>query len=161
MPHSPPASLLDNLALARKYAEFSVIVTDSRLDEPGPVIVHVNEVFTRMTGYSAEEVLGRSPRFLQGPDTRRDVLDRLRSRLSSGQAFVGRTVNYRKDGEPFMLEWVISHIRDADHRTTHFLALQRDISAQTFAEAELRRRDAELLALAEGDTEPPGRSQPD
>ena len=111
------------LQLARRYAEFSVLVTEAELDEPGPRILHVNDVFTRMTGYTAEEVIGRSPRFLQGPDTRREVLDRLRSNLQAGLAFVGRTVNYRKNGEPFMLEWVISHIRDADYRTTHYICL--------------------------------------
>jgi PAS domain S-box-containing protein len=51
------------------------------LDEPGPRIVYVNDAFTRLTGYSREEAIGRSPRFLQGPATDRRTLDLVRAQM--------------------------------------------------------------------------------
>jgi len=64
-----------------------------------------------MTGYSAEEVHGRDPRFLQGPATDRRVLDRLRTDLEAGRPFQGETINYRKDGTPFTMAWRIAAVR--------------------------------------------------
>ena len=74
------------------------MITDVQVDEPGPAIVYVNNAFTKMTGYTAEEVLGKSSRFLQGPETDRHVLDDIRNKLSNNQCFSGKAVNYRKNG---------------------------------------------------------------
>src|SRR4051794_689244 len=54
----------------------AIVITSPQLDQPGPVIEYVNPAFTRMTGYSAEEVIGKTPRILQGPLTDRAVLSR-------------------------------------------------------------------------------------
>ena len=63
-------------------AKESVLITEAEpLDKPGPRIEYVNEAFEEMTGYSAEEVLGKMPRVLKGPETDRSVLDSLRETL--------------------------------------------------------------------------------
>ena len=90
------------LAAAIQSAKDSIVITDDQLDEPGPAIVYVNAAFTAMTGYTAEEVIGKNPRFLQGPETDRQVLDNIRHSLSNDEVFHGKAVNYRKDGSTFI-----------------------------------------------------------
>ncbi len=86
------------LASAVEQARECIMITDARLDLPGPRILFVNPAFTRMTGYTAAEAVGKTPRILQGPRTDRQVLDRLRRSLEKGEPFEGETVNCRKDG---------------------------------------------------------------
>jgi PAS domain S-box-containing protein len=131
-----PPELRDLLAAALIDADDAVTITCADLEEPR--IVFVNPAFTALTGYAAEEVLGKTPRLLQGPGTDRQVLDRLRAALAAGRCFEGEALNYRKDGSELWLEWRIAPVRDAAGRISHFVAVQRDGSA--------RRR---LLAAAE------------
>lgn len=86
----------------------SVVITGTQLDEPGPEIVYVNAAFTKMTGWLPEEVVGKSPRFLQGPKTTRKTLDRLRRQLTRGEAFEGEDINYRKGGSEFWIDCISS-----------------------------------------------------
>jgi PAS domain S-box-containing protein len=132
------AELRSLLAAATHVARNAVCITDAELDEPGPHIVYVNPAFERMTGYTAEEVHGRNPRFLQGPLTDRRVLDRLRTDLETGRPFQGETINYRKDGTPFTMAWRIAAVRDADGRPTHYVAAQDDLSVLRGTEQLLR-----------------------
>ena len=106
----------------------AVLITDADLDRPGPRIIHANPAFCRMTGYRLEEILGKSPRILQGPETEPAVMGRLRDDLESGRHFEGTTKNYRKDGTAFDMEWTIAPVRDNGGRVTYYVALQRDVS---------------------------------
>ena len=72
-----------------------------------------------------EEVLGKDPSLLQGPKTDRSLLTQLREKLNNGNTFHGKTINYRKDGSEFMMEWKIYPIKNASHETTFFMAVQR------------------------------------
>jgi PAS domain S-box-containing protein len=96
--------------------------------EPGYPIVYVNDAFTQMTGYSVEEMIGKSPAILQGPRTDRAVLDRLNQALSEGRLFHGEAINYRKDGSEFVMEWKIVPIKNDKEVTSHYLALQQDVT---------------------------------
>lgn len=124
----------------------SILITDAELDQPGPTILFVNQAFTAMTGYTAEEAIGKTPRMLQGPLTDRATIARLRRNLSSGEMFEGETVNYRKDGTAFHLEWQTSPLRNASGITTHYVAIQRDVTERKQAEEELRWKTALLEA---------------
>ncbi|QXC63016.1 PAS domain S-box protein [Aquihabitans sp. G128] len=126
------------LARATHVARNAICITDADLDEPGPRIVYVNPAFERITGYRSEEVVGRNPRFLQGPATDRAVIARLRADLEAGRPFQGETANYRKDGEQFHMSWRIAAVRGADGRVTHYVAAQEDITALRAAEQRLR-----------------------
>jgi PAS domain S-box-containing protein len=95
---------------------------------PGSPIEFVNPGFSRISGYAAHEVLGRSPSLMQGPETDPAVLDRLRADLESGSGGSYHTVNYRRDGSPFEMEWTISPLRDTEGSLTHWLAIQRDVT---------------------------------
>jgi PAS domain S-box-containing protein len=128
----------------------AILITDSELDPPGPKIVFVNPAFTQMTGYSADEALGRSPRLLQGPKTDRAVLDRVRAQCSRGEVFQGKVVNYRKDGREFILEWRVTPLRNAQGKIAHFVAVQHDVTereqAQKAIEASNQRFGAAFHA---------------
>ena len=128
---------LSLLSSAVKQSTESIMITDAQLNLPGPTILFVNPAFTRMTGYTAEEAIGRTPRILQGPRTDKAVLKRLRQNLRAGETFAGETVNYRKDGKEFHLEWQIAPICNGNGETTHFVAIQRDTTARKRIEAQL------------------------
>ncbi len=126
--------LLNSAVLQSREA---IVITDAELDLPGPRIVFVNPAFTKMTGYTAEEVMGKTPRILQGPRTDKSVIKRLRDELERGQTFEGEAINYRKDGTEFTLEWQTAPIRDVNGTITHFLALQRDVTARKRFETQM------------------------
>ncbi len=117
------------IAFALDQSYNAVLLTDAYTGEGGHRIVFVNQAFSRMTGYSKEELLGRNPRLLQGPETNPQVIDRLRQSLRDGVFFQGSTVNYRKDGRPYTVEWNISPVRNEAGDITHFVSLQQDISS--------------------------------
>lgn len=132
------------LARSTHVVSNAICITDADLDEPGPRIVYVNPAFEAITGYTHDEVVGRNPRFLQGPLTDRTVTDRLRSDLVAGRPFQGETWNYRKDATAFRVAWRIAALRDEDGRITHYVAAQDDVTALRQAEQTLRDQ-AELL----------------
>ena len=137
------------LTTAIENARDSIIITGPHLDEPGPRIVYANPAFSRLTGYELSEILGRTPRILQGPDTDRAVIDRLRAQLEAGELFSGETINYRKDGTPFVMDWDIAPIRSEGGAITHWVATQRDVTERRRAEERLRQSEAELRSIAE------------
>ena len=128
------------LETAVKDTTESVLITDAQLDRPGPHIVFVNKSFEKMTGYRAEEVLGKSPRIMQGPKTDQALMRQLRDQLERGETFNGETINYRKDGTPFFIEWSVSPVRNPNEGTiSHYVAVQRDITDRKRAERKIRQ----------------------
>ena len=106
-----------------------VIITEAEpIDDPGPRIVYVNEAFTRRTGYSAQEVVHRNPRFLQGPKTQREALDRVRQAMADQVVVRVEIINYTKSGEEFWLEMEVVPVFGPGNRCTHFIAIERDIT---------------------------------
>ena len=120
-------------------AKESIMITDAELNPPGPKIIFVNPAFTQMTGYSTEEVIGKTPRILQGPHTDKNVLKRLRKNLERGEVFEGEAIQYRKDGTEYDQEWQIAPLRDDTGKITHYVGIQHDISGQRKLEAQLRQ----------------------
>src|SRR5215813_33877 len=106
----------------------SVLITTAQLDLPGPHILYVNPAFTRMTGYAPEEVIGKTPRILQGPKTDSSVLERLRRDCAAGKVFRGEAINYRKDGSEFYIEWTVGPVWNERGEITHFVATQTDLT---------------------------------
>lgn len=100
-----------------------------------------------MTGYTADEVLGLSPRILQGALTDRGEMKRMRAELEAGRPFVGETVNYTKSGEPYYMEWSIHALHDETGKLRYYVAVQRDISARKRYEIQIEEQ-ARLLAEA-------------
>jgi two-component system cell cycle sensor histidine kinase/response regulator CckA len=124
---------------AMEQSNDSVMITDAELDLPGPRILFVNPAFTKITGYPAEEAIGKTPRILQGVRTDKAVLHQLRLNLGQGKAFTGEAVNYRKDGTEFDLAWQVSPLRNAEGKITHFVAIQRDVTERNKLEMQFRQ----------------------
>ncbi len=122
-----------------------VIITKAApLSEPGPEIVFVNEALERITGYSPPEVIGRTPRLLQGPDTDPIALARLRAALERGEPVREEVVNYTKAGVPYWLELDVAPVRNDAGELTHFVAVERDITEQRRAREALHRSEEQL-----------------
>jgi diguanylate cyclase (GGDEF)-like protein/PAS domain S-box-containing protein len=112
---------------AVESAHDSVLITDAELDSPGPRILYANQAFREMTQYDPAEVIGLTPRILQGPQTDRSTLDWIRQRLEQGEPVEAQAINYRKDGSTFTIEWRITPVY-YNARIRYYIAIQRDVS---------------------------------
>src|SRR3712207_1960962 len=113
----------------------AVLATETDLALPGPRILYCNPAFERMTGWRSDEVLGRSPRILQGPKTDRTVVRSVTEILGRGGTFRGRAVNYRRDGSEFVMGWSITPVPGPDGRPRCYIAVQRDVTAEAYHES--------------------------
>ncbi len=107
--------------------------------QPDNPIVYASPGFERITGYGAEEVLGRNCRFLQGKDTDPVEVARLREAVRAGEPCTVELLNYRKDGTPFWNELSLSPVRDDGGRLTHFVGVQVDVTARRSLEEQFRQ----------------------
>jgi len=130
-----------------EQSDESVIIMGARPDPPGPVIVYVNPAFTKMTGYAPEDVIGKTPHILQGPETDRSVLRRLCKDCAAGEAFHGETINYRKDRSEIYLEWTVGPALNDRGQVTHFTATLRDVTERWRVEEELHGGDKDFRSL--------------
>ncbi len=122
-----------------------LVITTAELLSPGPTIVYVNPAFTRLTGYSASEAVGLTPRILQGPGTNRATLDAIKTALQAGLPVREKILNFAKSGAPYWLDLNIAPLRDAQGDIIYFAAFQRDVTMD-------KRRLDELEYLADRDT---------
>ena len=117
-----------NLALLKVLAENSfdsILITDATA--VGKVI-YANKAFKKLTGYDTAEVIGKSPRILQGVGTDKKVIKRLAVALKSGTKFEGKAINYKKDGTPFIMFWRVLPIK-VGKQIEAWIAIQREGSA--------------------------------
>jgi diguanylate cyclase (GGDEF)-like protein/PAS domain S-box-containing protein len=114
-------------------------------------IIWVNDGFTKMTGYSKEEVLGKNPRLLKSGDQPDGYYAELWSTISSGKVWRGEIVNRRKDGTTYIEEMTITPvIRDSGNRANrYFIAIKQDITERKKSEEALLFTNALLEAQAE------------
>jgi PAS domain S-box-containing protein len=128
----------------------AVVITEAEpIDSGGPRILYVNEAFTAITGYQPHEVLGLTPRILQGEKTDRTELDKVRIALSRWESVTVEVINYRKDGSEFWNEFSLVPVADRDGFYTHWIAVQRDTSRRKQLD-EIRlalEREQELSSL--------------
>jgi len=107
-------------------------------------LVYVSPGFERMTGYDAEEILGRNCRLLQGEDRDQPALETVKRALHTGMQCRVVLRNYRKDGTLFWNELTLYPLHDAAGRLTHYVGIQRDVTERKQAEQELARINTEL-----------------
>ena len=128
-----------------EQAEDGVLITEATPAEP---IRYVNPAFEEMTGYREDELLGESPEVLRGPDTDPAVIASLREARAAGEPWTGETVNYHKDGTPYVAQWTAVPVRDDAGDIEYWTAVQRDVTEQREMEARLRERETRLRGLA-------------
>jgi len=119
-----------------------LVIADARL--PDMPLVYVNPAFERLTGYRAEEVLGKNCRFLQRDDTHQDGLDELRLALKSGESCVVTVRNYRKDGSPFWNELSVAPIVERAGQIKHYVGNLSDVTNRVLAEQHLIEKHQRL-----------------
>ena len=127
-----------------------VLITEAEpIGEPGPRIVFVNEAFERRTGFTREEVIGNSPRMLQGPNTDRHELDRIRAALERWEPVRAELLNYTKSGQEFWIELDIVPVADATGWYTHWVAVERDVTGRKQIQKDLQAsvKDKEALLM--------------
>lgn len=129
------------LDLANRIIEHSndsiLISLAEPIDQPGPRVIYANETFSKQTGYSQEDIIGNNPRILQGQDTDRDTLARIRQGLAAWQPIREEILNYKKNGEPFWQELNIFPLPNAAGEFTHWVSIQRDITERKTAEQQI------------------------
>lgn len=132
--------------LEQALSDVSLGVT---LTDPTRCITYVNQGFTRLTGYGAAEVLGRSHVLLQGPGTDPATKKRLEQALRNGSGFEGEILNYRKDGTTFWNSLSITPAYDDRGQPIGFLGIQRDITEQKQAQLALRESEERYRRIVE------------
>nr|AML77514.1 putative LOV domain-containing protein [Mirabilis jalapa] len=123
----PRASQELKEALASLQQTF--VVSDAT--KPECPIMYASSGFFTMTGYSSKEVIGRNCRFLQGPETDQNEVDKIRRAVKNGTSYCGRLLNYKKDGTPFWNLLTVTPIKDNDGRTIKFIGMQVEVSKYT------------------------------
>ena len=125
---------------AMDKASVGISISDpSRDDNP---LIYVNEHFEWLTGYDAEEVIGRNCRFLQGADTNPETVSLMREAIDAAEPITVELRNYRKDGTEFWNRVTITPIRDEDDAVTNYLGFQEDIT-------ERKRHEQQFKAVLE------------
>lgn len=143
------------LESAVENTQDGILITEAKqIDAPtGPELLYVNQAFTRITGYDLTEVLGRTPRLLQGPKTDRSQLDKIRTALQEQKPVQVELLNYRKDGSEFWVELNIVPISNNEGKVTHWVALQREITERKQAEAALVASKQQISKIIESITD--------
>ncbi|MBB4001239.1 PAS domain-containing protein [Aurantimonas endophytica] len=133
--------------VAVERTRMPMVVSDAR--QPDCPIVLANRAFLALTGYSAEEVIGRNCRFLQGPDTDPSDVEAIRQGLRAGtEDLEVELLNYRKDGSAFWNQLAISPVIDEMGEVIYYFASQKDVTARRRAE---QMEATERLLLREVD----------
>lgn len=100
----------------------SILITDNTKEGK---IVYANKAFKKLTGHDPSDVIGLTPRILQGAGTDAKVTDRLRDALKTGGKFEGKAINYKKDGTPFIMYWRVFPIK-IGRNIEAWIAIQRE-----------------------------------
>ena len=145
-----PATLIPAMVHAVHASRSAVLLTDADLDA-GPRILYANPACERLTGYTPDEILGLTPRTFQGPSTDRAVLDKVRSRLEQGLSYEGDIINYRKDGQPYVVSLRITPVRSGGE-TVAFVAIEDDMTRMWMVRMQ---REQNIDALLDAHGPPP------
>lgn len=119
-------------------ANEGILITDSNIENGGPFIAYGNKAMEKISGYSIEELIGKSPGMLQGPLTDYDEVDRMNAAISKHEPVETEVINYHKNGQPYYVSISIVPIRNKDGEVTHFVALERDTTVEHQQRKELR-----------------------
>ncbi len=131
----------EKLALVARYTDNAVVITD---DEA--CIEWVNDGFTRNTGYSLEEVIGKKPfDFLHGPETDSATQILMKESIQQKSGFDVDVINYRKDGTPFWVSIEARPIRDDRGEIKRFIGIESDITDRVNAELEREQLNEQLV----------------
>lgn len=124
-------------ALAAETANDGIVIADATV--PGFPVIFASPSFYHFTGYTPDEVIGNSCRFLQGPKTDANTVEGIRQALNNDQTFEGEILNYRKTGQPFWNLLRIKPLTNAQGEVHFLVGIQTDITQQKETEERLRQ----------------------
>ena len=126
------------------------IMDATRSENP---LVYVNEEFVALTGYEPADVLGRPPRFLQGPESNPETTERIQTAIDTERPITTDLQNETAEGEPYWAELSVTPVRDANGMVTNYIGVQHDITEQRKLVRKLTDRTERLeLVLSETET---------
>lgn len=128
----------DFSAIVQNAKDVVIVTKSDPIDEPGPEIVYVNDAFTEVTGYSAEEVMGKTPRILQKDGTDREELARIREALEKREPVRATLKNFSKSGKEYWVDLSMLPLKNHEGLVTHFASIQRDITEYKKLEQDLQ-----------------------
>jgi len=127
----------------------SVLITEAEpFDNPGTRILYVNDAFTKMTGYSSEEVIGKTPRILQGPKSDMVELKRLGEAMRRWESCEITTINYKKNGEEFWINFSLTPVANEKGWFTHWIAIERDVTKTKKYISAIENQNIKLREIA-------------
>ncbi len=137
---------LRNLARAVEQNATVIVITDA-----SGTIEYVNPAFERITGYTADEVLGQNPRILKSGVHPPEFYQEIWQTISRGDVWQGVVVNKKKDGLLYHESVVISPVRDEIGDIQHYIAVKEDVTARKRAEENLQRFNERIQILHDMD----------
>ena len=123
---------LSKLSCAVEQSSCGVLITDVK-----GVIQYINPKFTRITGYTPEEIIGDNPKILNGGQTKPEDYQQMWETISSGQEWHGEFINRKKNGDLYCSAESISPIRSSEGTITHYVAVEEDVTARKQLEEQL------------------------
>lgn len=126
----------------------AITVADCRQEDLP--LVYVNKGFERMTGYSQDEVVGKNCRFLQGVETDRNEIARMREAIKAGEECMVQFINYRKSGELFWNRLSLTPIYDRQKTLSFYIGLQNEVTDMKYIESRLIRHLTDMANRAAG-----------
>ncbi len=112
-------------------------MTIADMSQPDAPLIWVNTAFTELTGYAAEEVVGRNCRLLQGASSDQRTIAELGAAVAAGRQIRTQLLNLRRNGTPWWNELQLSPVRDSHGALTHYIGVQQDVTARIEAEAKV------------------------
>jgi PAS domain S-box-containing protein len=127
------------------HTKDSIIITESNLNEGKiPNIVYVNPAFTKISGYNAEEIIGKSPEIFIGPDSDIEEHDKLIDAIKNKQECQIETLSYKKDQEAYWVNFNMLPVYDSEGELSHWVSIQRDVTEDKKQEVEKEQLIKEL-----------------
>ena len=135
----------DLLAHAIDQSHDGITISDAK--KRGFPLIYANKGFEKLTGYTSDEIIGNDYHILQGTDTMQPELDVIRAAVAKQESCVVTLRNYRKDGSMFWNELSISPVHDTDGQLTHYIGIQKDVTARILLEQHLHQSNLDLQTL--------------
>lgn len=127
----------------------SILITKADPGDSGYEIIYCNKAFVKMSGYDYDEVIGKSPKILQGKETDLNALRKLGGDLKEWKSTRAEVINYKKDGTPFWVNMSLEPVADPSGWYTHWIAIERDVTERKLKEQELELMNERFRLISE------------
>ena len=143
------AAMLDLHERALAATNNGIVIADADPDSGGWPVSYINEAFELLTGYRAEEVVGRSLGILQGEETDPEPVAEMAAAMRAGEECWVTLRNYRRDGSSFWNEVFLTPVHDADGVARRYIGVLHDVTARVTSAVELEEAEARYRTLIE------------